>query len=134
MMSSGPDDDEAFRSLDRHLYWATDPARHGVGTAHVRERMLEFVAKMRTDERARIPLGEHHLGGTSGWRRTLKRRIWMGMRFSTRRYDRLVGDAVDLSVSLAERVIELEHEVDALRAKIAELSPADASSGEAVSG
>jgi hypothetical protein len=121
MMTAAPDDDEAYRSLSRHLYWGSDAARRGTGTSQVREEMLEFVAKMRTDERARIPLGEHHLSGTSAWRRKLKRQLWMGTRFSTRRYDRLVGDAVDLSVSLAERVIDLEHEVEALKSRVVEL-------------
>jgi hypothetical protein len=120
MMTAAPDDDDAYTSLSRHLYWGAEPGRHGEGSAQVREAMLEFVAKMRTDERARIPLGEPHLSATSTWRRKLKRQLWMGTRFSSRRYDRLLGDAVDLSVSLSERVIDLEHEVEGLKARLAE--------------
>ena len=51
-------EDEGYLSLVRHLYWSQEAgARPQAGTRQVREQMLEFVAKMRTDERAATPLG-----------------------------------------------------------------------------
>jgi len=38
-----------------------------------------------------------------------------------RRYDRLLGDAMDLSVALSERVLELEHQVEELQQQVGDL-------------
>ena len=120
-MSHPVPQDAAFLALSRQLYWAQDAgAHHQAGTKQVREQLLEFVAKMRSDERAVIPLGEPHLSAQSLWKRKVKCKLFGATRFASRRYDRLLGDAVDLSVALAERVISLEQEVEELRERIGE--------------
>jgi hypothetical protein len=108
--------DPGYLALSRHLYWAQEAgSRTEVGTRQVREDLLEFVARMRTDERLVIPLGEPHLSASTPWKRAMKYAMFRIGRFGTRRYDRLLGDGMDLTVSLAERVIELEGEVEMLR-------------------
>ena len=115
-------EDEGYLSLVRHLYWSQEAgARPQAGTRHVREQMLEFVAKMRTDERAATPLGEPHLAAPTPLRRKVKYALFRGGRFATRRYDRLLGDAMDLSVALSERVLELEHQVEELQQQVGDL-------------
>ena len=115
-MSSALDRDAGYLALSRHLYWATEAgSRAEVGTKQVREQLLEFVARMRTDERLLIPLGEPHLSSPTSWKRRLKYAMFRYTRFGTRRYDRLLGDEADLTVALAERVIELEQEIASLR-------------------
>ena len=115
-------EDEGYLSLVRHLYWSQEAgARPQVGTRQVREQMLEFVAKMRTDERAATPLGEPHLAAPTPLRRKVKYTLFRSGRFATRRYDRLLGDAMDLSVALSERVLELEHQVEELQQQVGDL-------------
>jgi hypothetical protein len=115
-------EDEGYLSLVRHLYWSQEAgARPQAGTRQVREQMLEFVAKMRTDERAATPLGEPHLAAPTPLRRKVKYAMFRGGRFATRRYDRLLGDAMDLSVALSERVLELEHEVEELQQQVGDM-------------
>src|SRR6476646_2831410 len=124
---AGPDlgpepEDEGYLSLVRHLYWSQEAgARPQAGTRQLREQMLEFVAKMRTDERAVTPLGEPHLAAPTPLRRKVKYALFRSGRFATRRYDRLLGDAMDLSVALSERVLELEHQVEELQQQVGEL-------------
>jgi hypothetical protein len=114
---SGPDQDDAYVALSRALYRAQGEATSS-GTEDVRERLIEFVARMRTDERTTIPLGEPHLGSLSGWRRRVKYTLFRTGRFATKRYDRLLGDHAELTALLAERVLQLEHEVAALRERL----------------
>lgn len=112
-------DDPAEASLQRHLYWADVPgARRAGGTKDVREALLEFAAKMRTDERLLIPLGEHNLNSPSSWKRKLKYALFRLLRPITWRYDRLLADQTELTIELAERVIDLEHELDRLRGSL----------------
>jgi hypothetical protein len=127
-------DDDAAASLERHLYWADAPGvRRAGGTPEVREEMLEFAAKMRTDERLVVPLGEQNMASTSAAKGKVKYFLYRVMRPVTWRYDRLLADQTELSIRLAERVIDLEHEVRRLRAKVedadaaAETSPGPAS-------
>jgi hypothetical protein len=118
-MTGQLDKDAGYLALSRHLYWATEAgSRSEVGTKQVREQLLEFVARMRTDERLLIPLGEPHLSSPTPWKRKLKYALFRYTRFATRRYDRLIADEADLSVSLAERVIELEQDLAALRDRL----------------
>ena len=115
-------EDEGYLSLVRHLYWSQEAgARPQAATRQVREQMLEFVAKMRTDERAATPLGEPHLAAPTPMRRKVKYALFRGGRFATRRYDRLLGDAMDLSVALSERVLELEQQVEELQQQVGDL-------------
>jgi hypothetical protein len=51
----------------------------------------------------------------------VKYALFRGGRFATRRYDRLLGDAMDLTVALSERVLELEHQVEELEQRVGEL-------------
>jgi hypothetical protein len=121
-MTSPEPEDEGYLSLVRHLYWSQEAgARPQAGTKRVREQMLEFVAKMRTDERAVTPLGEPHLAAPTPLRRKVKYALFRGGRFATRRYDRLLGDAMDLTVALSERVIELEQRVEELQLQVGDL-------------
>ena len=111
-------DDEAATSLERHLYWADVPgARRVGGTPEVREEMIEFAARMRTDERLVVPIGEQNLASTSAAKGKLKYALFRLLRPVTWRYDRLLADQTELSIRLAERVIDLEREVERLRAE-----------------
>ena len=121
-MTTREPDDEGYLALSRSLYWSQETcARPQAGTKQVREQMLEYVANMRTDERMPIPLGEPHLAALTPWKRKLKYLAFRGGRFASRRYDRLLGDSMDLTVALAERLIELEQEVTTLQGQVAEL-------------
>jgi hypothetical protein len=121
-MTTPEPDDEGYLALSRSLYWSHETgARPQAGTKQVREQMLEFVANMRTDERMPIPLGEPHLAALTPWRRKVKYLAFRSGRFASRRYDRLLGDSMDLTVALAERLIELEQEVATLQGQVAEL-------------
>lgn len=114
--------DPAHVALSRHLYWALEPGKgHSIGARQVREELMEFVWRMRTDEQLSIPVGEPHLRARVRWKRRFKFVLWRGYRFAFRRYDRLLGDAGDLAVELSERVVELEAEVDQLRERLASL-------------
>ncbi len=84
----------------------------------MREEMLEFAAKMRTDERLVVPLAERNLASSSAAKGKLKYLLYRVMRPVTWRYDRLLADQTELSIRLAERVIDLEHDVGRLRAKL----------------
>ena len=111
-------DDEAAASLERHLYWADVPgARRVGGTPEVREEMIEFAARMRTDERLVVPIGEQNLASTSAAKGKVKYALFRLLRPVTWRYDRLLADQAELSIRLAERVIDLEREVEQLRAE-----------------
>lgn len=111
--------DPGYVALSRHLYWALEPGtRHSIGARHVREQLMEFAWRMRTDEQLTIPMGEPHLRARLRWRRRFKFMLWRTSRFAFRRYDRLLADAGDLTVTLADRVVELEAEVDQLRERL----------------
>jgi hypothetical protein len=118
-MAAQLDQDPAYLALSRALYWAEEVGhRQEIGTKDVRERMLEFTSQMRTDERLLIPLGEPNLWSPTPWKRKLKYALFRFLRPITWRYDRLLADQTELSVRLAERVIELESEVDHLRSRV----------------
>jgi hypothetical protein len=123
-MAAHLDQDPAYQALSRALYWAQEVgARPEVGTRDVREHMLEFASQMRTDERLLIPLGEPNLYSPTPWKRKLKYAIFRVFRPISWRYDRLLADQTDLSIRLAERVIELESEVDQLRERLERQTP-----------
>jgi hypothetical protein len=109
---------EAHRDLAREMYWARETAaRARMETPEIRDRLHDFAAQMRTDEKVVIPMGEGNLSSPSKWRRQLKRRLWRVMRPTTWRYDRLLADHAELTTSLAEKVMVLEAEVDRLKAE-----------------
>jgi hypothetical protein len=129
-MTAPEPDDDGYLALSRHLYWSQESgSRAQAGTKHVREQMLEYVAQVRTDERLAIPLGEPHLAALTPWKRKVKYTMFRLGRFATRRYDRLLGDGMDLTVALAERVIALEHELDIVQARLEELQHPHGESG-----
>jgi hypothetical protein len=118
-MAAQLDQDPAYLALSRALYWAEEVGqRQEIGTKDVRERMLEFTSQMRTDERLLIPLGEPNLWSPTPWKRKVKYALFRLLRPITWRYDRLLADQTELSVRLAERVIELESELDHLRSRV----------------
>ena len=115
----GNEPDPAADALVRQLYWeqrGTPPS--ALGAADVRERLIEFVAKMRTDENLVIPFGEPTLLSRRGSRRKLKYMIFRLARPVSWRYDRLVGDLAELSVGLAERLVAAETEIARLRERV----------------
>lgn len=115
----GNEPDPAADALVRQLYWeqrGTPPS--ALGAADVREHLIEFVAKMRTDENLVIPFGEPTLLSRRGSRRKLKYMIFRLARPVSWRYDRLVGDLAELSVGLAERLVAAETEIARLRERV----------------
>ena len=116
-MSTEPD--PAADALVRQLYWeqGSTPAA-ALGAADVRERLIEFLAQMRTDQNLVIPFGEPTLSSPSGWKRRVKYLIFRLGRPVSWRYDRLIGDLADLSVGLAERLVAAETELARLRERV----------------
>ena len=115
----GNEPDPAADALVRQLYWeqrGTPPS--ALGAADVREHLIEFVAKMRTDENLVIPFGEPTLLSRRGSRRKLKYMIFRLARPVSWRYNRLVGDLAELSVGLAERLVAAETEIARLRERV----------------
>lgn len=111
--------DPATDELIRQLYWEQGGAPPGVlGAADVRERLIEFLAQMRTDQNLVIPFGEPTLSSPSAWKRRLKYLIFRLGRPVSWRYDRLVGDLAHLSVGLAERLVAAETEIARLRERV----------------
>ena len=53
-----------------------------------------------------------------GWRRRTKSLVWRLTRFSTMRYDRLLGDLAEMNGELAQRLLESEQEVARLREEL----------------
>jgi hypothetical protein len=114
-------DDPAAVALARAVYWSgshTADEADGGGTRLLREKLMEFAWLRRTDEQRLIPLGEPHLGASSRWKRRIKYLLFRVFRFMTARYDRLLADQADLTVSLSERVIDLESQLTDLRARV----------------
>ena len=125
MTTPEPDDEGVPGAVAQPVLVAGDgcptAGRHEAGA----EQMLEYVANMR-DRRAHADPARRAAPGRARrpWKRKLKYLAFRGGRFASRRYDRLLGDAMDLTVALAERLIELEQEVAALQGQVAELATA----------
>jgi hypothetical protein len=115
----GNQPDPAVDSLVRQLYWeqpGTPPS--ALGAADVRERLIEFLAKMRTDQNLVIPFGEPTLSSRRKSLQKLKFVIFRLGRPVSWRYDRLIGDLAELSVGLAERLVAAETEIARLRERV----------------
>jgi hypothetical protein len=111
--------DGTTASLAREVYWAG----HGVSrvpadVGSLRERLDAFMHQMRIEERQLVPIGETALGSAVGWRRRTKSLVWRLTRFSTMRYDRLLGDLAEMNGELAQRLLETEEEVARLREEL----------------
>jgi hypothetical protein len=115
-MSSENDTRDA---LAREMYWAEEATpRSRMETAAVRDALHDFAVLMRDDEKQIVPRGEPNLSSRSRWRRRLKLRLFRLNRPISWRYDRLLGDLGELNAALADRVAQLEAEVERLRAKV----------------
>lgn len=118
------DPDPAADALVRQLYWEQRGGAPGaVGAAEVRERLVEFLARMRTDENLVIPFGEPTLSSRRPSRRKLKYVIFRLARPVSWRYDRLVGDLAELTVGLADRLVAAETEIARLRERLDDGDP-----------
>jgi hypothetical protein len=108
--------DETASSLAREIYWATegDP-RAPTDLGSIRDRLDGFAHRMRVEQRQLVPVGETLLGSSADWKRKIKLALWRVTRFSTMRYDRLLGELAELNGELAKRLHETEEEVERLR-------------------
>ena len=105
------------RALLREMYWARETAaRARMLTPEIRDRLHDFAAQMRTDEKVIIPQGEGNLASTSTLAASAEAADVPRCVRPTWRYDRLLADHAELTTSLAERVMALEAEVDRLKA------------------
>ncbi len=119
-MSDQPTD-PAREALERELYWAEDATPHSnMSTQEARVALHEFAAVMRADEKAPIPREEPQLGSPFRWRRRIKAAQFWAMRPVNHRYDRLLGDLAMLTRQLADRLADLQAEVERLRALLEE--------------
>ena len=73
---------------------------------------------MRVEQRQLVPVGETLLGSSADWKRKIKLVLWRITRFSTMRYDRLLGELAELNGELAKRLHETEEEVERLRSEL----------------
>ena len=111
--------DGTTASLAREVYWAGDGvSRVPADVGSLRERLDAFAHQMRIEERQLVPIGETALGSAVGWRRRTKSLVWRLTRFSTMRYDRLLGDLAEMNGELAQRLLETEEEVAHLREEL----------------
>jgi len=111
--------DGTTASLAREVYWAGDGvSRVPAHVGSLRERLDAFAHQMRIEERQLVPIGETALGSAVGWRRRTKSLVWRLTRFSTMRYDRLLGDLAEMNGELAQRLLETEEEVARLREEL----------------
>ena len=117
--ASEPAADGTTASLAREVYWAGDGvSRVPADVGSLRERLDAFTHQMRIEERQLVPIGETALGSAVGWRRRTKSLVWRLTRFSTMRYDRLLGDLAEMNGELAQRLLETEEEVARLREEL----------------
>ena len=115
-----PAPDGTAAQLARDVYWASDGTPRGdVDARSVRGRLEAFAEQLHREQRQVIPYGDPVLGSPSGGRRAAKIAIWRLIRFSTRRYDRLLADLADLNAELAARLQASEDELARLREKLA---------------
>lgn len=90
---------------------------HGVEGA--RDSLHQFAAQMKVDSTLLFPPGE---GGLvrAGWRGRLRVLIFRATRPVSARYDRLLADQAAITAALADHVVKLEEEVEALRSRLFE--------------
>jgi hypothetical protein len=120
----GTDRDPAVESLVRHLYWEQGSASRGaMGSAELRDRLVELTAQMRTDQKLPVPFGEDTLTSPSPWRRRVKYALFRLARPVSWRYDRLIGDLADLTTGLAEQLQAAEAEIARLRERLGDEPP-----------
>jgi hypothetical protein len=110
--------DDVTAALAREVYWAQDGSQLPADARSLRERLDGFAHQMRIEERQLVPIGETALGSAVGWRRRTKSLVWRLTRFSTMRYDRLLGDLAEMNGELAQRLLETEEEVARLREEL----------------
>jgi hypothetical protein len=114
--------DDARSLLERELYWAGDPnTPTSQSTKQLRIALHDFAARMRADERSRVPRQEPLLGSASRWKRNVKVSVFSTLRPVTHRYDRLLAELATMSRMLAERLAEAEAQIEVLRREVQEL-------------
>jgi hypothetical protein len=115
--TEGPEpSDETAASLAREIYWAKEEGpRPPTDLDSIRDRLEDFGHRMRIEQRQLVPIGETLLGSSAGWKRTIKLALWRVTRFSTMRYDRLLGELAALNAELAHRLQETEEELARVR-------------------
>ncbi|HLA93161.1 MAG TPA: hypothetical protein VJO36_06480 [Actinomycetota bacterium] len=114
--------DDARSVLERELYWAGDPnTPTSQSTRELRIALHDFAARMRADERSRVPRQEPLLGSASRWKRNVKVSVYSTLRPVTHRYDRLLADLATMSRMLAERLADAEAQIEVLRREVEEL-------------
>jgi hypothetical protein len=112
----GDPSDDAAAVLAREVYWAGDRvSRPPADGRSLREQLDAFAYQMRADQDQSVPVGEPFLGSATGWKRGLKRSVWRLTRFSTKRYDRLLGELAAMNGELARRLVATEEELARLR-------------------
>jgi hypothetical protein len=120
--------DPVTSALARELYWAQDRvSRARLSTPEVRDRLHDFAAQMRADERVQVPQGEGYLADPLSWRRKLKYGVFRLVRPISRRYDRLIGDHAEMTTALAERLMAAEVELSRLRREAGLVDPSEMS-------
>jgi hypothetical protein len=109
---------DALEALARELYWeGAATTRIRMDTGAVREQLQTFANRLRLDSTELYPFSEVGLDRAPRLRRRVKRAIWRVGRFTTLRYDRMLAELAELSVQLAERLVETERELERLRAE-----------------
>jgi hypothetical protein len=114
--------DDARSVLERELYWAGDPnTPTSQSTKQLRIALHDFAARMRADERSRVPRQEPLLGSATRWKRSMKVTVYSTLRPVTHRYDRLLAELATMSRMLAERLADAEAQIETLRREVEEL-------------
>lgn len=110
--------DDALTILARELYWAGDPiTRRARDTGSVREQLQSFAHRLRVEGRELYPSSEAGLDRSPRMRRRAKRGLWRLGRFATFRYDRLLAELAELNAQLAERLADVERELERERSE-----------------
>jgi SAM-dependent methyltransferase len=120
---------QAAEELERELYWAgpPDPTTRPTTVALVPDsdlavRWNTLESTLRRDHSVPYPPDEEVLTAGGGWKLTLKRLIWRGVRPVSRRYDRLGADTARLGFETAQEVSTTQRDMDALREAIQALT------------
>jgi hypothetical protein len=104
---------DALTVLAREMYWAGDPVkRRARDTGSIREQLQSFAHRLRVEGRELYPSSEAGLDRSPRLRRRAKRGLWRLGRFATFRYDRLLAELAELNGQLAERLADVERELE----------------------
>jgi hypothetical protein len=111
--------DRAATEMAREIYWARPGDQRPPGAPDaIRGKLEDLAHRMRVDHRRFVPVDEPLLGSSSAMKHKVKAGVWRVTRFSTMRYDRLLGELAELSAELAARLASTEAEVARLREEL----------------